>query len=214
MIFNGDIDIVEAAASPVAGMCRVGVSSARHPATTVPVAAWHSWTASSRPKLDDRFPLIVRIIAGTVLESGTAEVLDVPGDHQAALRTSVRAEVKKRMGYGLKTYAHESMGIFVFDPIYDLHADEHMRRGAEAVDAFLTVSPCPASRPHACGGVLLDDHARSSACRSRGSSISAVRIERTAHPEGWPQVKRALATLSGVIFSGLRGYGFGGSLPR
>lgn len=90
------------------------------------------------PKLDDRFPLIVRIIADTVLEHGTAEVLDVPGDHQAALRREVRAEVRKRMGYGLKTYAHESMVIFVCDPIYDLHADEQLRRGAEAVDAFLS----------------------------------------------------------------------------
>lgn len=48
------------------------------------------------PKLDDRFPLIVRIIADTVLEHGTAEILDVPGDHQAALRREVRTEVKKR----------------------------------------------------------------------------------------------------------------------
>lgn len=90
------------------------------------------------PKLDDRFPLIVRIIANTVLEHGTAEILGVPGDHQSALRREVRAEVKKRIGYGLKTYAHESMVIFVCDPIYDLHADEHMRRGAEAMDAFFS----------------------------------------------------------------------------
>jgi hypothetical protein len=50
----------------------------------------------------------------------------------------VRTEVKKRTGYGLKTYAHESMVIFVCDPIYDLHADDHMRRAAEVVDAFLS----------------------------------------------------------------------------
>jgi len=93
------------------------------------------------PKLHDRFPLVVRIIVDTVLEHGTAEVLDVPGDHQAALRREVRAEVKKRMGYGLKTYAHESTVIFVCDPIYDLHADEHMHRGAEAVNAFLSGKP-------------------------------------------------------------------------
>jgi hypothetical protein len=90
------------------------------------------------PMLDDRFPLIVRIIADTVLEHGTAEILDVPGDHQAALRREVRTEVKKRTGYGLKTYAHESVVIFVCDPIYDLHADDHMRRGAEVMDAFLS----------------------------------------------------------------------------
>jgi hypothetical protein len=93
------------------------------------------------PKLDDRFPLIVRIVADTVLEHGTAEILDVPGDQQAALRREVRAEIKHRMGYGVTTYAHESMVIFVCDPIYDLHADEHRHRSAEAVDAFLSGNP-------------------------------------------------------------------------
>jgi hypothetical protein len=99
------------------------------------------------PKLDDRFPLIVRIIVDTVLEHGTAEILGVPGDHQSALRREVRAEVKKRMGYRLKTYAHESMVIFVCDPIYDLHADEHMRRGAEAMDAFFSGKPVSHQSP-------------------------------------------------------------------
>jgi hypothetical protein len=90
------------------------------------------------PKLNDRFPLIVQIISDIVLEHGTAEILGVPGDQQAALRKEVRAEIKKRTGHGLTTHAHESMVIFVCDPIYDLHADEHTRRGAEAVDAFLS----------------------------------------------------------------------------
>jgi hypothetical protein len=93
------------------------------------------------PQLNDRFPLIVRIMADIVLAHGTAEILDVPGDQQVALRKAVRAGVKQRVGYGLKTYAHESMVIFVCDPIYDRHADEHMRRGTEAVDAFLTGKP-------------------------------------------------------------------------
>ena len=99
------------------------------------------------PELNDRFPLIVRIVADTVLEHGTAEILGVPGDQQAALRKEVRAEVKRRTGYGLTTHAHESMVIFVCDPIYDLHADEHMRRGAEAVDAFFSGKPVPHQPP-------------------------------------------------------------------
>jgi hypothetical protein len=90
------------------------------------------------PKLNDRFPLISQIIADTVVEHGTAEILDVPGDQQAALRKEVRAQVRKRTGYGLATHAHESMVIFVCDPIFDLHADEHMRRAAEATDASFT----------------------------------------------------------------------------
>jgi hypothetical protein len=99
------------------------------------------------PKLNDRFPLIVQIIADTIVEHGTAEILDVPGDQQAALRREVRAEVKKRTRYGLATHAHESMVIFVCDPIFDLHADEHMRRAAEATDAFFTSSPVSHQSP-------------------------------------------------------------------
>jgi len=99
------------------------------------------------PKLNEQFPLIVQVITDTVLEYGTAEILDVPGDQQAALRREVRAEVKKRAGYGLTTHAHESMVIFVCDPIYDLHADEHMRRGAAAMDAVLTGKPVPPQPP-------------------------------------------------------------------
>ena len=99
------------------------------------------------PKLNDNFPLIVQIIADTVLEYGTAEILAVPGDQQAALRREVRAVVKKRTGYRLTTHAHESMVIFVCDPIYDLHADEYMRRGAAAIDAILTGKPVPPQSP-------------------------------------------------------------------
>ena len=99
------------------------------------------------PKLNDRFPLIVQIIADTIVEHGTAEILDVPGDQQAALRREVRAEVKKRTRYGLATHAHESMVIFVCDPIFDLHADEHLRRAAEATDAFFTSRPVSHQSP-------------------------------------------------------------------
>ncbi len=93
------------------------------------------------PKLNDRFPLIVRVILDIVLEHGTAEIIGVPGDQQAALRREVRAEVRKLTGYGMTTYAHETIVIFVCDPIYDLHADEHRRSGAEAMDAFLSGKP-------------------------------------------------------------------------
>jgi hypothetical protein len=111
-----------------------------------------SITAETRPR---------DTIGNTVLEHGTAEILDVPGDQQAALRRMVRAEVKKRMGYGLKIYAHESVVIFVCDPIYDLHADEHMRRGPKQWTHFSAVRPRPTSQPRACGGAhgpLNKDH--------------------------------------------------------
>ena len=99
------------------------------------------------PKLNEQFPLIVQVITDTVLEYGTAEILDVPGDQQAALRRHVRAEVKKRAGYGMTTHAHEAMVIFVCDPIYDLHADERRRRTSAAVDAVVTGDPVPPPPP-------------------------------------------------------------------
>ena len=86
------------------------------------------------PGLDNRFPLVVQLVTDTVLEYGTAEILGVPGDHQAALRGEVRAAVRKRTGHGMETYAHESMVVFVCRPIYDQHADEHARMAAEAMN--------------------------------------------------------------------------------
>jgi hypothetical protein len=86
------------------------------------------------PQLDNRFPLVVQLVTDTVLEYGTAEILGVPGDHQAALRGEVRAAVRKRTGHGMETYAHESMVVFVCRPIYDQHADEHARMAAEAMN--------------------------------------------------------------------------------
>jgi hypothetical protein len=86
------------------------------------------------PELDDRFPLIVQLVTDTVLEHGTAEILGVPGDHQAALRKEVRTAVRKRTGHGMETYAHESLVVFVCRPIYDQHAEEHARMAAEAMN--------------------------------------------------------------------------------
>ena len=86
------------------------------------------------PALDPRFPLVVQVLTDTVAEFGTAEILGVPGDQQAALRKQVRAAVRQRTGHGLETYAHESMVIFVCQPVYDQHAREHARRAAEAID--------------------------------------------------------------------------------
>lgn len=99
------------------------------------------------PTLNDRFPLIVQVIADTVIEFGIAEIPGVPEDQQAALRREVREKVKKRTSHGLMTYARESMVIFVCDPIYDLHAGAYMRRGASAIDAILTGKPVPPQPP-------------------------------------------------------------------
>ena len=39
------------------------------------------------------------------------------------------------------------------DPIYDLHADEHMRAGPKRWTHFLSGKPVSRQSPHACGGV-------------------------------------------------------------
>lgn len=85
------------------------------------------------PALDPRLPLVVQVLTDTVAEYGTAEILGVPGDQQAALRREVRAAVRKRTGHGMQTYAHESMIVFVCQPVYDQHAGEHARMAAEAI---------------------------------------------------------------------------------
>lgn len=95
------------------------------------------------PALDERFPLVVQVVTDTVLELGHAELRGVPGDHQAALRAQVRSAVRKRTGYGLRSCVHESMVIFVCDPIYQQHADEDSRAAADVMDAFFTGKPVP-----------------------------------------------------------------------
>lgn len=51
------------------------------------------------PELDDWFDLAVQAIAGTVAEHRYAEMRDVPGDQQAALRKQVRSAVRKCTGH-------------------------------------------------------------------------------------------------------------------
>lgn len=96
------------------------------------------------PELDDRLPLVVQLITDTVVEHGYAEIRGVPGDHHAALRKQVRAAVRKRTGYGIQTLVHESMIVFVCEPIHEQHADEQSRMAAEVMDSFLTGKPTPA----------------------------------------------------------------------
>ena len=101
-----------------------------------------------QPALHPRFPVIVQVVADTVIDYGTADIFDVPGDQQAALRKEVRAAVRKRTGHGMKTYAHESTLIFVCEPIYDQHANVYHREAAEAINRFITgehVEPVPSS---------------------------------------------------------------------
>jgi hypothetical protein len=121
--------------------------------------------------LDDRFPLVVQVVTDTVLELGHAELCGVPGDQQAALRAQVRSAVRKRTGYGLRSYVHESMVIFACDPIYQAAAVAGAVAGQPG-DRYVPAAvcadaddggdspPCPGSRsrrPHRLAGLVLED---------------------------------------------------------
>jgi hypothetical protein len=93
------------------------------------------------PELDDRFDLVVQVITGTVAEHGYAEMWNVPGDQQAALRKQVRAAVKKRTGHGTQTLARGSMLVFVCDPIHQQHASERERALAQVMSSLATGQP-------------------------------------------------------------------------
>jgi hypothetical protein len=100
------------------------------------------------PELDERFSLIAQLVTDTILEHGYAEIRSVPGDQQAALRKQVRAEVRRRTGHGSRTYVHESMVVFVCEPIHDQHKDEMEELARKAVSDFLTGKPSsPVRRP-------------------------------------------------------------------
>jgi hypothetical protein len=114
--------------------------------TTLPrrraAAAWPSWTSCSPPRRwtsGSTWPS--RAITGTVAEHGYAEMRDVPGDLQAALRKQVRAAVKKRTGHPVQTLACGSLPVFVCDPIHLQHGAERARASAQAVGGVLTGQP-------------------------------------------------------------------------
>lgn len=100
-----------------------------------------------KPPADNRLELVAQVTADLVCEHGYAEVHHVPGDQQAALRSTVRKIVRTRTRHGSKTLVHEAMVVFTCEAIYDLRRDEHSRAAAEAVSRALRGEPLPAAKP-------------------------------------------------------------------
>ena len=98
------------------------------------------------PELDDRFDLALQAITGTVAEHGYAEMWNVPGDQQAALRKQVRSAVKQRTGHPTQTLARGSLLVFVCEPIHQQHAAEREHAIAQATGSAATGQP-PQSLP-------------------------------------------------------------------
>lgn len=96
------------------------------------------------PELDDRFDLAVQALTGTVAEHGYAEMWNVPGDQQAALRKQVRSAVKKRTGHPVQTLARGSLLVFVCEPIHQQHAAGREHAIAQATSSVLTGRPAQA----------------------------------------------------------------------
>jgi hypothetical protein len=124
------------------------------------------------PELDDRFDLALQAVTGTVAEHGYAEMWNVPGDQQAALRKQVRSAVKKRTGHPTQTLARGSLLVFVCEPIHQQHAAERERAIAQATGSVLTGQPalslptpwpCPGMRARPGDGLMR----RCRACRPR-----------------------------------------------
>ncbi|HSZ39153.1 MAG TPA: hypothetical protein VK817_04280 [Trebonia sp.] len=93
------------------------------------------------PVLDERFPLVVQLVTDTITDHGYAEIRAVPGDHQSALRGQVRTAVRRRTGYGCRTYAHESMVIFVCEPIHAQREAESAGLASEGIGELLDGVP-------------------------------------------------------------------------
>jgi hypothetical protein len=89
------------------------------------------------PKRDERFEMIVQVITDMVAEHGFAEMWDVPGDQQTALRNAVRTAVRKRTGHGMETLAQGTMVVFACEPIAEVGRMERAREAAEAVSNLI-----------------------------------------------------------------------------
>jgi len=95
------------------------------------------------PKRDERFGMIVQVITDVVAEHGYAEMWNVPGDQQAALRKEVRAAVRKQTGHGMETFARGTMVTFACEPIAEVSRMERAREAAEVVSNIFTGEPAP-----------------------------------------------------------------------
>jgi hypothetical protein len=99
------------------------------------------------PRADDRLPLVADLVASLVAEHGVAEVRDVPGDQQAALRNEIRTLVRKRTGYLIQTiFTNDTLHI-VCEAVHDLHADQRLHAAVAALPNLLTNDPPSAPPP-------------------------------------------------------------------
>jgi hypothetical protein len=95
-----------------------------------------------RPVPDRRLDLVAELAADAVRsQRGYAEIHDVPGDQQDALRRKVRALIRARTGHPVRTYLVNDVVYVDCRAISDQHADDSNREAAEAISTVLTGRP-------------------------------------------------------------------------
>lgn len=101
------------------------------------------------PIADSRLPLVAQLVTDMVVQHGYAEVRDVPGDQQTALRKEIRSQVRKRTGHSIQTVLRGHMIFVVCEPIHAMHAQERSKAVAEAVADLVAGhgAPLPAAEP-------------------------------------------------------------------
>ncbi|MEU5727176.1 hypothetical protein ABZ783_35970 [Micromonospora sp. NPDC047738] len=102
-----------------------------------------------QPPAHDRLGLVAQVAADLVCEYGFAEVVQVPGDQQAALRKAIRVLVRKQSGHGSTTMVRNAAEYASCDAIFDQQREEHGRAAAEATSQALSGSgeSRPVQRP-------------------------------------------------------------------
>ncbi|GAA2487417.1 hypothetical protein [Winogradskya humida] len=97
-----------------------------------------------KPEPDDRLALVAQLAADTVIDRhGCAEIHGVPGDQQSQLRKAVRARIRQRTGFAVRTHLINGAIYIECDEAYKKYAGGHGRNAAEAMSAALNGEPIP-----------------------------------------------------------------------
>jgi|GEM_PF-1426531 len=99
-----------------------------------------------KPTADRRFSLVAQLAADVVCEQGFAEVRGVPGDQQTELRKRIRKLVRDRTGHASTTFCRDSTVYIECREVYNQHAADHARAGAEAIDEYMAAGGEPRAR--------------------------------------------------------------------
>jgi hypothetical protein len=101
------------------------------------------------PRVDGRLALVAQLAADLVGEHGCAEIRNVPGDQQAALRKAIRSVVRTQTGQASRTYVFHNAVHVVCQAIFDRHAMEYSHAAMDAVSDLLfgDGQPRPAQLP-------------------------------------------------------------------